>query len=174
MAYTATTGSAFRQKAGTLSQKLGTEFAAIQTETNSLDTSVSTINTSLGAGIKLVKGTLAAVAANGFTFAWQNPEASKILVFKFFMRVTTGGGTATAVIDVGAAANATTHADNLIDGLDINQTGIFDNVTDKGSAGKPIVLLDENGGTTDYITGQILTEKADTLAGKYYIVYTVV
>jgi hypothetical protein len=124
--------------------------------------------------IRTYSGTITATAraANSFPIAWQNPNAQKVLVTRFVIELTAAGGTATAVMDVGLGATATTHSDNLLDGIDINTTGFYDslNDTDNGTNGisKP-QTLDESGGTTDYITGQILTEKADTLAATYYI-----
>jgi len=124
--------------------------------------------------VKVASGDLAAGAANAFAFAWQNPEPGKILVKRVMVDVTTAGGTATAVIDVGSAASATTHSDNLIDGADLNAIALYDNINDAGTNGKSKQKVDEKGGTTDYITGQILTEAASSLAGKYYIEYVVI
>lgn len=118
-----------------------------------------------------VSGPLVAGAVNAFTFAWQNPEVVAVLVTRVLVDVTTAGGTATAVLDVGSAANATTHSDNLIDGANLNAIALYDNLGDPGINGKPKQKLDANGGATDYITGQILVEAAASLAGKYYITY---
>jgi hypothetical protein len=161
MTYTPTSAATFRVMGGTLATKLGAEFTKIATETNT--------------NVKVAKGNLTAGNANAFAFAWQNPESSKIIVSRIILRITTAGGTASSVLDAGPGASATTHSATLINGLDINQTGIFDNVTNKGSSGLAIgCVLDEKDGTTDYITGQILTQNAGSLAGKYYIYYTIV
>jgi hypothetical protein len=124
--------------------------------------------------VKVASGDLAAGNANAFAFAWQNPEPGKILVIRVLVDVTTAGGTPGSVIDVGSAANATTHSDNLLDGQDLNAVALYDNVSDGGTSGKARQKLDERGGTTDYITGQILTQNAASLAGKYYIEYIVI
>jgi len=123
--------------------------------------------------VKVAEVALTAGAANAFAFAWQNPESAAILITRVIVDLTTAGGTATAVLDVGTAADATTHSDNLIDGVDLNAAAIYDNVlaADAGTHGKPSQKLDENGGTTDYITGQILTEAASALVGNAYIFY---
>lgn len=123
--------------------------------------------------LKVAKVALTAGAANAFAFAWQNPEASAIAVTRVLLDITTAGGTATAVLDIGTGATATTHSDNLIDGIDANATGLSDNITEKGSNGKSRQRMDANGGTTDYLTGQILVEKADNLVGNVYIHYEV-
>lgn len=124
--------------------------------------------------MKVSKVALAAGNANAFAFAWQNPESTKVLVHRVIVNVTTAGGTASSVINVGTAASATTTSDNLIDGMDANATGPRDNVSDGGTNGKSRQLLDEKDGTTDYVTGQILTQNAASLAGYAYIFYTAV
>ena len=112
---------------------------------------------------------------NAFAFAWQNPESVAVLVHRVLVDVTHIAGTAGALLDIGTAANATTHSDNLIDGLDIQAaTGLFDNITDKGSSGKTRQRMDEKNGSTDYITGQILVANASALTGNVYIYYTAV
>ena len=124
--------------------------------------------------IKVAKVALVAGNANAFAFAWQNPEASKIIVHRVIVDRTAAGGTATSVLDVGVAPTATDTADTLIDGLDLNATGVADNVSDVGTNGKARAKVDEKGGTNDYITGKILTANAASLAGYAYIHYMVV
>lgn len=141
-----------------------TDAATAQGEVNSLEAVVD-------AGVKVAAVSLAGGAANAFAFAWENPESVPIIVQKVTIDRTAAGGTATAVGDVGTAADATTHSDNLIDGVDLNATGPVDNITDKGSNGKTRQKLDAKGGTTAWITGQILTEAASALTGKVYIEY---
>jgi hypothetical protein len=124
---------------------------------------------------RIVCGSLTAGNANAFAFAWQNPVAAKILVTRIIVEVVVDGGSANAVLDVGTGANATTHNDNFLDGANLHVTAvIYDsmNATDKGTNGvaRP-VLVDEKGGTTDYVTGQILVANAASLVGKYYIYY---
>lgn len=119
----------------------------------------------------IAKVALTAGSANDYAFAWQNPEASKIVVERVLVRLATAGGTATSVLDVGVVANATSTADTLIDGLDLNTTGLFDNIVDKGTNGKARQLVDEKGGTNDYVTGKILVANAAALVGDVYIVY---
>ena len=120
---------------------------------------------------KIAKVALTAGNANAYAFAWQNPEASKVIVEKVLVNLGTAGGTANAVLDVGVVANATSTADTLIDGLDLNTTGLFDNFVDIGTNGKSRALVDEKGGTNDYVTGKILVANAAALAGDVYIIY---
>jgi len=123
----------------------------------------------------MVKLALAAGNANAFAFVWQNPESTKVIVTRVLVNRTTAGGTGSSVLDVGPAADATSTADTIIDGLDLNATGIADNIADKGSNGTTrSVVLDEKGGTTDYITGKILAQNAAALAGYVYIYYRTV
>jgi len=123
---------------------------------------------------KWVKVALASGDADDFAFAWQNPESSEIIVDRVILDITHAGGSASAVMDVGSAASGTTHSDNLIDGVDINTTAVYDNLGDGGTNGKTKQKLDENGGTTDYITGQILDANAASLEGNVYIHYRTV
>ena len=122
----------------------------------------------------IAKVALTAGVANAYAFAWQNPEASKIIVEKILVNLATAGGTAGALMDIGMVANATSTADTLIDGLDINTTGLFDNRDDIGANGTTRQLVDEKGGASDYITGKILVQNAAALVGDVYIVYFVV
>ena len=119
----------------------------------------------------IAKVALTAGNANAYAFAWQNPEESKIVVERVLVNLTTAGGTATSVLDIGVVANATSTADTLIDGLDLNTTGLFDNIVDKGTNGKARQLVDEKGGASDYVTGKILVANAAALVGDVYIVY---
>jgi len=102
---------------------------------------------------------------NDFLLAWQNPEAQSIVLFPndLMAVVTTAGGTDGATLDVGSATSATTHSSNLIWQADLNAKGFNASI-----AG---VTLDANGGTTSYITGQILGANASSLAGTVYIKY---
>ena len=167
MTYTAPGAATFVRKGGSLSSKITSELSLIDAE-------LDTLAASDAAGLKVAKGTLKAGDADAFAFAWENPEASKIIVTRVLINITTAGGTGSSVLDVGVVADATSTADTLIDGLDLNTTGIFDNITDKGNDGKSRQVVDENGGTNDYITGKILTQNAAALVGKYYIFYTVI
>ena len=128
-------------------------------------------------GVKVVKGALAAGAADAFAFTWQNPETIAVLVQKVIIDITHAGGTATSVLDVGVAASATGTADTILDGVDLNAAAITVN-TDVASSGtnadEKVHKVDENGGTNDWVTGKILVEKCDDLVGKYYIEYVVV
>jgi hypothetical protein len=167
MTYTQTSLATLRSKAGSLLQKIYTEFGLVKTE---LDT-LAAVD---AAGLKIAKGSLKAGDTDDFAFTWQNPEASKIIVTRVLINITTAGGTGSSVLDVGVVADATSTADTLIDGLNLNATGIFDNITDKGANGKSRQVVDEKGGATDHITGRILEQDAAALAGKYYIFYTVI
>lgn len=124
--------------------------------------------------LKRASGSLTAGNANAWAFSWVNPESSKIIVSRVVIYLTTAGGTGSSVLNVGPGATATTADDTLIDGLDLNTTGVFDNVENQGTNGKSTCVLDESGGTTTYINGQILVANAASLVGKYYIYYMTV
>ena len=118
---------------------------------------------------------LTAGIANAIAFAWQNPEGKSIVVTRVVVDRTTAGGAATSVLDVGPATSATGTANSIIDGLNLNVTGVADNMGDKGTNGTTrVVKLDKNGGTTPYITGKILVAAASALVGYAYIEYLIV
>lgn len=170
MTYTAKTAKEFRSEGGSLSKKLTSELALIDTE---LDT-LAAVD---AAEIKVVKGSLAAGNANAFAFAWQNTESVGIHVLQVVVDVTTVGGTATSVLDVGVATSATGTGDTILDGIDINADAIYSSLS-AGVSGTNATenahRVDANAGTNDHVTGKILVANAASLVGKYYIYYTVV
>ena len=114
---------------------------------------------------------LTAGNANAFAFAVQNPEGVDCVVTNVVVDITTAGGTGSSVLDVDVAANGTSTGDDIIDGLDLNQTGSFDRHQDPGSNGGAPVKWDKNGGTNDYVTGKILAQNAASLVGSVIIEY---
>lgn len=89
-----------------------------------------------------------------------------ILVTKVVIAVTTVS-TGACTIDVGFAATSVTN-DSLIDGLDVNAaTGVFDNITDKGTNGKSRQLV----ASTKYITATKASGATAGLVGYAYIHY---
>lgn len=120
---------------------------------------------------RYASGYLTAGASDAFAFTWQNPYSNEIIVTRVLIRLSTAGGTAGSLLNVGVAADATAESDNLIDGLNLNTTGIFDNIEDKGANGKTRQQLDAKAGANDYVTGRITVANAATLAGKFYIYY---
>jgi len=129
------------------------------------------------AGLRIVKGNLTAGIANAIAFAWQNPEATEIHVLQVVVDVTTAGGTATAVMDVGVTTAATGTGDTILDGIDLNAEAIYSSLSAGVSgtnATENVHKMDAKAGTNDYITGKILVETAIAMVGKYYIYYVVV
>lgn len=113
-------------------------------------------------------------SANDFAVAVQNPESVDAIIVRCILDITTAGGTATSVLDVDVAANATSTGDDIFDGVDANATGISDslNATDNGTNGEgKSWKWDKKGGTNDYVTAKILTANATNLAGNLYIQY---
>ena len=121
--------------------------------------------------VKIVTVALTPGVANDFCLAWENPEVVPILVTRILVDITTAGGTVGAVLDFGAAADDTTPSDTLINGVNANAVAIYDNLL-AANQGGTAVKLDAKGGTTAFITGQILTEAASALVGNAYIFYT--
>ena len=109
--------------------------------------------------------------ANAFAFAVQNPEGVDCVVTNVIVDITTAGGSATSVLDVDVVGDATSTGNKIIDGLDLNATGVADRHDDAGSNGGEPKKRDKNGGTNDYVTGKILVANAASLAGKVIIEY---
>ncbi|MDA1128116.1 MAG: hypothetical protein O2913_05380 [Chloroflexi bacterium] len=84
---------------------------------------------------RYIVAALTAGSANAFAFAVQNPEGVDCVVTNVVVDITTAGGTASSVLDVDVAANATSTGDDIIDGLNLNQTGAFDRHKDSGTNG---------------------------------------
>ncbi len=114
---------------------------------------------------------LASGNANAFAFAVQNPEGIDCVVTNVVVDLTTAGGTASSVLDVDVAPDATSTGDSIIDGLVLNQTGTFDRHKDGGTNGGAPLKWDKNGGTNDYVTGKILVQNAASLVGTVIIEY---
>ena len=114
---------------------------------------------------KVAEVALGVADTGGGVLSWQNPESLPILVTSVDVRTTTKS-TGASTIDVGVSANDTTSDDTLIDGADTGTAaGLF------SSAAKAV--LDENGGTTDYITGSKASGACAGLVGYAYIQYVV-
>ena len=118
----------------------------------------------------IVEG-LASGNANAFAFAVQNPEAVDCIVTNVIVDITTAGGTASAVLNVDVVTNATSTGDSIIDGLDLNATGVADRHDDAGTNGGEALKWDKNGGANDYVTGKILAQNAASLVGTVIIEY---
>ena len=114
---------------------------------------------------------LASGNTNAFAFAVQNPEGVDCIVTNVIVDITTAGGTASSVLDVDVVDGATDTGDKIIDGLDLNATGVADRHDNAGSNGGEPKKWDKNGGTNDHVTGKILAQNAASLAGKVIIEY---
>lgn len=119
--------------------------------------------------VRMYKVALAALDTAGGVASIANPEGVAIHVTRVTIAVTTVA-TAACTVDAGIAANGTTSGDNLIDGLDVNAaTGLFDNITEKGTNGKSRQLW----GATQYLTISKATGAAAGLVGNVYIQYQI-
>ncbi len=119
---------------------------------------------------------LVAWVANAISFAWTNPEKSKIAVTRAILYVSTAGWTSWSVMDIGVTTSATWTDDVIFDWVWINTVTLYDNMWgalyDTYTEGKA-VIVDENWGTNSWITWKILTQNASSLAGKLYLEYKV-
>lgn len=142
-----------------------------------IDAALKAIDDVNDASVKVVKDALSAGAADAFAFTWENPESVAIHVLQVVVETTTAGGTGSSVLNVGPATTATGTADTILDGADLNATAIYSSLSAGVSgtnATENVHKLDENGGTTAFLTGKILVANASLLVGKYYIYYVTV
>tara|TARA_S200002703_G_scaffold158775_1_gene170040 strand:+ start:1857 stop:4079 length:2223 start_codon:yes stop_codon:yes gene_type:complete len=120
--------------------------------------------------VKRLTGDLTAGSTSDFLMNVQNPFNSKVIVSRLIVFVKTAGGTAGSEGDFGTAASPSTLSTNLIDGADLNVNNIgYDNIGNGGVGGSSVKYMDANGGSLDYITGQIKVANATSLVGTYYI-----
>lgn len=167
MTYTAPGARDFREYGGDLDSKITDELSKIASAISEVEAGSSYLNLVTP---KIAAFTMAGGAANAFSFAWANTTGYSLAILKVYAVITTPGGTATSVLDIGIGATATTHSDNLIDGLDANAAAVADNITNKGTNGKTSAIM----AAGEYITGQILTANAAALVGKVVIEYMVI
>ena len=125
--------------------------------------------------IRTASGSLTAGNANAITFAWHDPELQDILIRKVTLEITTPGGTALSVIQVGIAddATGTNLGAEFFTAIDANAAAVLDSflATDTGAQTKWVFCQDSASATDGWIVGQILTQNAAALAGKYYVEY---
>ena len=117
--------------------------------------------------IRSASGLLIAGNADAIAFAWHNPELQDILIKKVTIRITTPGGTAGSLLDVGIADDAagTGLGAEFFNDLDLNTAGISDqDIT-------PVFCQDSVSATDGWVVGKILVQNAASLVGSYYIEY---
>jgi len=89
------------------------------------------------------------------------------LINKVVLDVTTQS-TGACTVDIGVAADATTSNDTLIDGLSVAASGVFDNITDKGTNGKTC----KKATSSQYVTISKASGASAGIVGNAYIHYT--
>jgi len=114
-----------------------------------------------------VRVALAAADTAGGVLAWANPTGGSIIATRVVFDVTTKA-TGACTIDVGVAADGTTSADTVMDGLDVGTAaGVFDNIENQGTNGKSALKLT----SSQYITASRTGGAAAGLVGYAYITY---
>ena len=125
--------------------------------------------------IRILSGTLTAGVADAIAFSHQNPYPQDAYVDRVVIEVTTTGGTATSVLQVGIADDAT--GTNIgaeffpAAGCDLNATAVYESryATDTGVQVKPVTIQDSVSATDSWVVGKIKTANASSLVGKYYV-----
>jgi len=112
-----------------------------------------------------IKGALATSDGGGGVFSVENTYGTNLAILRAVIQVTTVAGD-NCTIDIGVAANGTTSAATLIDGLDVNSAvGVFDNIDDQGTDGQSCLKWPSG----EFINGSVKTGAASGLVGTYAI-----
>ena len=115
---------------------------------------------------KAIAAITATTFAGGEILGLANPEGEDLIITRFIFDVTTEA-TGGADADAGIAADATTSADDLLDGVDVGSAAaLFDNIKDQAGNGEEAVAWDSD----EYLT---ITPSASAagLVGNVYIEY---
>lgn len=119
-------------------------------------------------------GRLTAGVADAIAFAWHNPELQDILIKKITIRITTPGGTAGSLLDVGIADDVvgTNLGTEFFNDIDLNTAAIVKStVSPPGTQTVEVFCQDSISVTDGWIVGKILVANAAALVGSYYIEY---
>ena len=113
----------------------------------------------------------ALAAANDIVYV-QNPTGEDLVIIHAIIRVSTAGGTATAVIDVDIINAATGTGDDIFDGVDANAAAVISSFAAGAgtNAEHTAWLWEKAGGTNDYVTAKLLVEAAANLVGDLFLV----
>lgn len=88
-------------------------------------------------GSSYLKLTLGTTPATAGVASILNPYGEDVVVGRTFINITTADNAGTNHLTMGVGgASSTTYTNNLIDHITTNATGVFDNITDKGTNGK--------------------------------------
>jgi len=113
-------------------------------------------------------GALASADTAGGAIGIANPFETEVIVTDVMIDVTTAA-TASATVDLGIAADATTSADNLIDGANVGAGGdgarVYNSKKDAGTNG----IGAKAWATTEYLTMSKATGALAGLVGRYTI-----
>jgi hypothetical protein len=118
------------------------------------------------------------ITVHSNAFAWHCPEGQDILIKKTVINRTAAGGTATAEMNVGIADNGTVDdpgAEFFENMLVNNAAAIHDSYVAGGTSyGTQTIWIncqDSASATGGWVVGKLDTEKANSLAGSWYIEY---
>jgi hypothetical protein len=118
-------------------------------------------------GLRVIRGALVAATGTGAgaVIRIANPTGKTCMIERLILDVTTGA-TGGQTLDIGVAANGTTSADNLLDGVSPAAVTQYDNSVNHGTNGKG----SKKWASTEFITA---TASAATvaLAGTYVVQY---
>jgi len=111
-----------------------------------------------------IRGALTASDSAGGVFSEENTYGTDLVITRVLIALTTGASGA-CKLDVGIAADGTTLAATLIDEVDLADAGVFDNITNKGSAGASLIKF-ANG---TFCNASVSTGNSAGIVGSYAI-----
>ncbi len=126
---------------------------------------------------KYATGTLAGAVADAYEEIWENPESVPVIVFRVVVNETSGAGVgAGEYVIIGAdATGAGMTGTKIMDGFNANSVAWYDNAYGPVALGattkKAIVYLNENGGTTSFLTAQYKAQDCSAFAATVHIFY---
>ena len=111
-----------------------------------------------------LQGSLTASDAEGGVFNVENDMGTDLVVLRLVLQVTTGTSGA-CTLDVGIASDGSTSAADLIDGVDVADAGIFDNIQDRGTGGQSRLRW----ASGSFVNASMKTGAAAGIGGQYAI-----
>ena len=111
-----------------------------------------------------IRGALTASDSAGGVFSEENTYGTDLIVTRVLIALTTGASGA-CKCDVGVAADGTTLAATLMDEVEFADVGVFDNITDEGSAGASLIKW-SNGA---FVNASVSAGNSAGIVGSYAI-----
>jgi hypothetical protein len=148
----------------TIEVNSGTGQLRVKPQGTALGNGIQRASMSKFAGTTL-QGSLTASDAAAGVFSLENTYGTDLIVRRVTLDVTTAAtSTPNCELDIGTAATAIL-SDNLIDGVNVNSTGLFDNYGDSGTNGK----FKQKWVSGEFLTASMSAGATAALVGTYLV-----